>query len=69
MCRISDDSRNLPAINVLAGLGILTKDEGLVDAAVSEIIGLPPDERIALDHDGNVDYLHIQYLLSQVRDP
>ncbi|KAF6760007.1 superkiller protein 3 SKI3 [Ephemerocybe angulata] len=62
---ISEDSNNLPAINVLAGLGILTKDEGLVDAAVSEIVSLPPDERVALDHDGNVDYLLIQYHLSQ----
>lgn len=39
----------------------------MVDAAVSEIISLPPDERMTLDHDGNVDYLLIQYHLSQVR--
>ncbi|RXW12392.1 hypothetical protein EST38_g13464 [Candolleomyces aberdarensis] len=62
---IAQDPSNLPAINVLAGLGILTKDEGLVDASVSEIVSLPPDERVALDSDGNVDYLLIQYHLSQ----
>ncbi|EFI28195.1 superkiller protein 3 SKI3 [Coprinopsis cinerea okayama7 len=62
---ISEESTNLAAIKSLAAMGILSSDEGLVDAAVSEIVALPPDERIQLDSERNVDHLLIQYHLSR----
>lgn len=63
---IAHDSENLIAINTLAGMGILTSDDGLVDAALSEILSLPIDQRKGLDPNGDVDYLLIQHNLSQV---
>jgi len=63
---IASDPKNLPAINILAGMGILTDDDGLVDAALSEVVALPIDQKRELDPQRDVDYLLIQHGLSQV---
>ena len=63
---ITTDPENLTAINALAGMGILTEDEGLVDAALSEILALPLDERRARDPRRDVTYLLTQQHLEQV---
>lgn len=54
------------AVNSLAGMGILTADDTLIDAALTEILALPIDQKHALDPRGQVDYLLIQHYLSQV---
>ena len=64
---IASDPENLSAINILAGMGILTDDDGLVDAALSEVMALPIDQKHKLDSKRDVDYLLIQHGLSQVR--
>lgn len=55
------------AINTLAGMGILTEDESLVDAALSEIQSLPIERRQELDPRRDVTYLLVQHHLSQVK--
>lgn len=65
-CSITADPENLMAINTLAGMGALTDDESLVDAALSEILALPLERRHELDPQRDVDYLLTQYYLSQV---
>ena len=57
------------AINTLAGMGILTGDDSLVDAALSEILALPLDERLSRDPGREVTYLLIQHHLAQVSPP
>lgn len=47
-------------------MGILTDDDSLVDAALSEILALPPDQRLARDPDREVTYLLVQHHLGQV---
>jgi superkiller protein 3 len=64
---ISTNPENLIAINTLAGMGILTGDENLIDAALSEVVVLPIDQRQELDANREVDYLLVQHQLSQVR--
>lgn len=64
---IEFDPENLLAINALAGMGILTDDDNLVDAALSEILSLSIQERQERDPEGEVTYLLIQHHLSQVR--
>ena len=66
---IEYDPENLMAINTLAGMGILTDDDGLVDAALSEIISLPIDQRHERDPERDVTYLLVQHHLGQVRFP
>ncbi|KAJ3567050.1 hypothetical protein NP233_g6613 [Leucocoprinus birnbaumii] len=61
---IALDPENLIAINTLAGMGILTGDESLIDAALSEVLGLPLDQRQELDTNREVDYLQVQHHLS-----
>ena len=63
---IASDPENLGAINILAGMGILTDDDGLVDAALSEVMALPIDQKQKLNSQRDVDYLLIQHGLSQV---
>lgn len=55
------------AINALAGMGILTEDDSLVDAALSEILSLSLERRHKLDPRRDVNYLLIQHHLGQVR--
>ncbi|KAJ4000018.1 TPR-like protein [Lentinula boryana] len=62
---ISADPENLIAINTLAAMGILTDDESLIDAALSEILALPLDRKHALDPQRDVDHLLIQHHLRQ----
>lgn len=63
---ITTNPENLMAINALAGMGILTSDEALVDAALSEILALAPMKRRELDPMRDVDYLLVQHQLEKV---
>lgn len=63
---IEADPDNLLAINALAGMGILTDDDNLVDAALSEVLSLSIQEREDRDPEGDVTHLLIQHHLSQV---
>ncbi|PCH43840.1 hypothetical protein WOLCODRAFT_138620 [Wolfiporia cocos MD-104 SS10] len=62
---IEDDPENLMAINTLAGMGILTDDDSLVDAALSEILELSVDQRLERDPGRDVPYLLVQHHLAQ----
>jgi superkiller protein 3 len=64
---ISTNPEDLTAINVLAAMGILTDDDSLIDAALSEILSLSVDRRLELDPQRNVDHLLVQHHLDQVR--
>lgn len=64
-CSIASDPENLTAITTLAGMGILTSDAALVDAALSEILALPLERRHALDPAHDVPYLLTQHHLAQ----
>ena len=64
---ITADPENLMAINTLAGMGILTEDESLVDAALSEIQSLSIERRQELDPRRDVTYLLVQHHLGQAR--
>lgn len=63
---LAADPENLIAINTLAGMGILTNDDSLVDAALSELLALPLERRYNLDPRRDADYLLIQHHLGQV---
>ncbi|KAH9940522.1 TPR-like protein [Epithele typhae] len=62
---IEYDPENLMAVNTLAGMGILTQDDGLVDAALSELLSLPLDQRHERDPEREVTYLLVQHHLGQ----
>ncbi|KAF7375997.1 Antiviral protein [Mycena sanguinolenta] len=62
---ITADSENLAAINALAGMGILTDDEGLVDAALADLLALPLDRRLELDPQRDVNYLLTKHRIGQ----
>ncbi|TFK87083.1 TPR-like protein [Polyporus arcularius HHB13444] len=62
---IEYDPENLMAINTLAGMGILTDDDNLVDAALSELLSLPIDQRHERDPERDVTYLLVQHHLGQ----
>ena len=47
-------------------MGILTGDDSLVDAALSEVLSLSLPERLEKDPDGEVDYLLSRHYISQV---
>ncbi|KAL1743132.1 hypothetical protein HDZ31DRAFT_6020, partial [Schizophyllum fasciatum] len=46
-------------------MGILTEDESLVDAALTEIVTLPVDRRLELDPQHDVQYLLVNHYLGQ----
>ncbi len=48
-------------------MGILTDDDSLIDAALSELLSLPLDRRYERDPQRNVTYLLAQHHLGQVR--
>jgi hypothetical protein len=50
-------------------MGILTDDDSLVDAALSELLALPLERRHELDPRRDVNYLLIQHHLGQVGPP
>ncbi len=54
------------AINALAGMGILTDDDSLIDAALSELISLPLDLRHRRDPRRDFSYILRQHHLGQV---
>jgi superkiller protein 3 len=58
----------LTAINALAGMGILTDDDGLIDAALSELKSLPLDLRHRRDPQRDYSYILKQHHLGQVSD-
>jgi len=62
---ITTDPENLAAINVLAGMGILTNDDSLVDAALSELSILPLERRRELDPRRDISYLLTRYHFAQ----
>ena len=49
-------------------MGVLTDDDGLVDAALTEILALPIEKRHERDPQRDVDYLLTQYHVGQVSD-
>ena len=63
---ITQDPENLTAINALAGMGILTDDDGLIDAALSELKSLPLDLRHRRDPRRDFSYILKQHHLGQV---
>ena len=48
-------------------MGILTADDGLVDAALSELLAAPLEQRLQRDPARDVPYLLAQHHLAQVR--
>ncbi|KAH9083896.1 TPR-like protein [Lactarius deliciosus] len=62
---ITQDPENLMAINALAGMGILTDDDSLIDAALSELISLPLDLRHQRDPRRDFSYILRQHHLGQ----
>jgi superkiller protein 3 len=47
-------------------MGTLLVDEGLIDAALSEILSMPLERRHELDPERDVDRLLVRYHLAQV---
>jgi superkiller protein 3 len=66
---IAADPEDLTTVNILAGMGILSNDDSLVDAALSELLALPLQRRYELDSGRDADYLVIQHHLGQVSVP
>ncbi|KZT41438.1 TPR-like protein [Sistotremastrum suecicum HHB10207 ss-3] len=62
---IESDPQCIPAITSLAAIGMLNSDEGLVDAALSEIIDLPLDVRRELDPSHTVDDILLRHSLRE----
>lgn len=62
---IAADPENPELIITLAGMGILTSDDSLIDAALSEVMVLPLEKRQEFDRPRDVDWLLSQYYLEQ----
>lgn len=60
---IGADSKNIDAMVVLGAIATLLEDEALLDAALSEIISMPPQERRRLDRLHKVDALLLRHHL------
>lgn len=63
---IADDPMNLTAIKTLTAMGILSDDDNLIDAALSELLDMPAEQRQELDPSNDVDYLLVHYNLGKV---
>ena len=63
---IGEDSENLPAITALAAMGLLTDDDALIDAAISEIQTMPVNVRHKLDPGGDVEDILAMHHLAEV---
>lgn len=63
---IGEDPQNLMAVVVLAAMGLLTDDEDLIDAALSEIMSLSIDVRHARDPEGAVEDILANHFLAEV---
>jgi superkiller protein 3 len=57
---------NLTAVKTLTAMGILSNDENLIDAALSELLDMPAKQRRELDPSNDVDYLLIYYNFGKV---
>ena len=57
---------NLTAIKTLTAMGILSDDENLIDAALSELLDMPAEQRQELDPSNDVDYLLVHHNLGKV---
>ncbi|KLO19533.1 TPR-like protein [Schizopora paradoxa] len=62
---IGEDPQNLTAVVVLAAMGLLTDDEDLIDAALSEIMSLSIDVRHARDPEGAVEDILSSHFLAE----
>jgi hypothetical protein len=63
---VNNDSGNLAAITTLAAIGILTKNDELVQASLSDLMSAPPEKRRILDPTGDVDRLLVLDALHSV---
>ena len=54
---ITQNPENLTPINALAGMGILTDDDGLIDTALSEFNSLPLNLRHRCDPQRDYSYI------------
>ncbi|KAJ1304710.1 hypothetical protein OPQ81_005849 [Rhizoctonia solani] len=59
------DSSNLECIVTLVAIGTLNNEPDLVDAALSEIISMPPEKRQSLDPSRQVDRILAQHYIAQ----
>ena len=64
---LGTDSKNVDAMVVLGAIATLLEDNALLDAALSEIISMPPQERRELDRLHKVDALLLRHHLIEVR--
>ncbi|PFH51986.1 hypothetical protein AMATHDRAFT_2475 [Amanita thiersii Skay4041] len=58
---ITLDPRNMAAVTMLAGMGVVTDDESLIDVAFTELLELSIEERQTLDPCDNMNYLLTHY--------
>ena len=71
-CSITDSTTNEPnveAITTLASLAILSQDDELLTAALTEVTALSQDKRGQLDPENDIDRLLVAHHLLQVRVP
>ncbi|KAH8119473.1 TPR-like protein [Phellopilus nigrolimitatus] len=66
---INSDPENLAAVVALAAMGLLTGDEALIDAALSEILSLPLDERHRRDPERYAENLLTNHYLAEANTP
>ncbi|KAG8992908.1 hypothetical protein FRB90_000870, partial [Tulasnella sp. 427] len=62
---ITENFRNMDAITALAAYGMLSLDDDLLNAALSEIRAMPIDEQRKLDPEGTVEHLLTHHHLGQ----
>ncbi|CAE6511205.1 unnamed protein product [Rhizoctonia solani] len=63
--RFEQDSANLECIIMLVAIGTLNNEPELVDAALSEILSMPPEKRQSLDPSRQVDRILAQHYIAQ----
>ena len=51
---------------IRAAMGLLSDDETLIDAALSEIVGLPMEEQLRRDPGRDVESLLVNHYLAEV---
>ena len=63
---IEGEPENLAAVVSLAAMGLLTDDEALIDAALSEILSLPLEERHSRDPERDIENLLMNHYIAEV---
>ena len=63
---IEGEPENLAAVVSLAAMGLLTDDEALIDAALSEILALPLEERHSRDPERDIENLLMNHYIAEV---